>query len=112
MTRSSEMAYEGIAFYEDAMPQTGDTAVFRFFDTIHGTHLFTQNASEKASILATRPDLVSEGIAFLRAELVQKVPSSPSKHCHCVAESVKFVAEVLFGVTYNGHTLSPGELRN
>ncbi|MGI4793486.1 MAG: hypothetical protein ACRYG8_05245 [Janthinobacterium lividum] len=63
-TRSSEMAYEGIAFYEDEAPQAGDTAVFRFFDTVHGTHLFTQNASEKASILATRPDLVSEGIAF------------------------------------------------
>ena len=63
-TRSSEMTYEGIAFYENAAPQSGDTAVFRFFDTVHGTHLFTQNASEKASILATRPDLVSEGIAF------------------------------------------------
>ena len=63
-TRSSEMAYEGTAFYEDALPQAGDTAVYRFFDTAHGTHLFTQNASEKASILATRPDLVSEGIAF------------------------------------------------
>ena len=63
-TRSSGMAYEGIAFYEDEAPQAGDTAVFRFFDTVHGTHLFTQNASEKASILATRPDLVSEGIAF------------------------------------------------
>ncbi len=63
-TRSSEMAYEGTAFYEDALPQAGDTAVYRFFDTVHGTHLFTQNMSEKASILATRPDLVSEGIAF------------------------------------------------
>ena len=62
--RSSEMAYEGIAFYEDLTPRAGDTAVFRFFDTAHGTHLFTQNASERASILATRPDLVAEGIAF------------------------------------------------
>ena len=63
-TRSSEMAFEGTAFYEDALPQAGDTAVYRFFDTAHGTHLFTQDASEKASILATRPDLVSEEIAF------------------------------------------------
>ena len=62
--RSSEMAFEGIAFYENLTPQPGDTAVYRFFDTAHGTHLFTQNASERATILSTRPDLVSEGIAF------------------------------------------------
>lgn len=63
-TQSSAMKFEGVAFYEDATPQAGDTAVYRFFDTNHGTHLFTQSASEKASILSTRPDLVSEGIAF------------------------------------------------
>ena len=63
-TQSSNMTFEGTAFYEDATPLAGDTAVYRFFDTAHGTHLFTDSASEKASILATRPDLVSEGIAF------------------------------------------------
>jgi hypothetical protein len=63
-TRSSDMTFENTAFYEHATPQAGDSAVYRFFDTAHGTHLFTQSASEKASILATRPDLVSEGIAF------------------------------------------------
>ena len=62
--QSAAMKFEGIAFYENATPQAGDTAVYRFFDTNHGTHLFTQSASEKASILSTRPDLVSEGIAF------------------------------------------------
>ena len=62
--QSAAMKFEGTAFYEDATPQAGDTAVYRFFDTTHGTHLFTQSASEKASILSTRPDLVSEGIAF------------------------------------------------
>ena len=61
---SSNMTFEGTAFYEDATPQAGDTAVYRFFDTAHGTHLFSSSASEKANILATRPDLVSEGIAF------------------------------------------------
>ena len=63
-TRSSDMTFEGTAFYEDATQRAGDTAVYRFFDSTHGTHLFTDSASEKASILATRPDLVSEGIAF------------------------------------------------
>ena len=61
---SSTMKFEGAAFYEDATQQAGDTAVYRFFDTAHGTHLFTQSDSERASILSTRPDLVSEGIAF------------------------------------------------
>lgn len=63
-TPSSDMRFEGAAFYENATPQSGDTAVYRFFDSAHGTHLFTQSASEKAAILSTRPDLVSEGIAF------------------------------------------------
>lgn len=61
---SSAMKFEGAAFYEDATPQAGDTAVYRFFDTAHGTHLFTQSVGERASILSTRPDLVSEGVAF------------------------------------------------
>lgn len=61
---SSGMKYEGVAFYEDSVPQAGDTAVFRFFDTVHGTHLFTQSTGERASILSTRADLVAEGIAF------------------------------------------------
>ena len=62
--QAAAMQFEGVAFYENATPQAGDAAVYRFFDTAHGTHLFTQSASEKASILSTRPDLVSEGIAF------------------------------------------------
>ena len=61
---SSGMTFEGTAFYEDAAPQAGDAAVYRFFDSNHGTHLFTASESERASIVATRPDLVSEGIAF------------------------------------------------
>ena len=61
---SSSMKYEGVAFYEDSTPQAGDTAVFRFFDTVHGTHLFTQSAGDRASILSTRADLVAEGLAF------------------------------------------------
>lgn len=61
---SSGMKYEGLASYKNSAPQAGDTAVFRFFDTVQGTHLFTQSAGERASILSTRADLVAEGIAF------------------------------------------------
>jgi hypothetical protein len=38
----------------------GATAVYRFFDNIYGTHLFTQSLAEAQQILATRPDLVQE----------------------------------------------------
>ncbi len=30
----------------------------------NGAHLFTDNAAERASILASRPDLKADGIAF------------------------------------------------
>ena len=60
----SDLALEGIAFYEDSAPQPGDSAVYRFFDTLQGTHLFTVDPVERATILATRPDLTPEGIAF------------------------------------------------
>ena len=63
-TKADAMKFEGIAFYENATPQGNDSAVYRFFDTSHGTHLFTQSSSERANIISTRPDLVSEGIAF------------------------------------------------
>ena len=59
-----DLTFEGIAFYEDATPQAGDTAVYRFFDTRNGTHFYTSSDSERLSILATRPDLAGEGTAF------------------------------------------------
>ncbi len=40
------------------------TDVFRFFDTQHGTHFYSDSASEQAQIAASRPDLVYEGIGF------------------------------------------------
>jgi predicted Zn-dependent protease len=60
----SDLTFEGTAFYEHAVAQTGDTPVYRFFDVTDGTHFYTASASERASILATRPDLHAEGIGF------------------------------------------------
>ncbi len=39
-------------------------SVFRFFDTGSGTQFLTASPAERASILATRPDLISEGVGF------------------------------------------------
>lgn len=49
---------------EHASAQTGDSAVYRFFNSTNGAHFFTADAGERASILSTRPDMSFEGIAF------------------------------------------------
>ena len=38
--------------------------VFRFFDSIYGTHFYTDNASERDNVIATRSDLEYEGVGF------------------------------------------------
>ncbi len=56
-------------FYEDSIQQAGDVAVYRLFDTVHGTQYLTGNQSEFAGLTTAgsstyRPDLTPEGIAF------------------------------------------------
>lgn len=62
----ADMAYEGVGLSADN-PANADPAaapVYRFFDTIHGTHFFTASQAEKAQVSATRADLTFEGIGF------------------------------------------------
>ena len=40
------------------------SAVFRFFDGQTGTQFLTTSLAERAAVLSTRPDLISEGTAF------------------------------------------------
>ena len=59
----------GSTFDEDNTQQAGDVAVYRFFDTVHGTQFLTGSQTEYAGLTtagssAYRPDLTSEGIAF------------------------------------------------
>ena len=56
-------------FYEDSRQQAGDVAVYRLFDTVHGTQYLTGSQTEFAGLttagLSTyRPDLTPEGVAF------------------------------------------------
>lgn len=51
-------------FYEHTTAQAADAPVYRFFDSVHGTHFYTASSVEQAGIVNTRADLVSEGIAF------------------------------------------------
>jgi len=48
----------------DAPPPDAGTTVYRFFDRASGTQFLTASPSERATILATRPDLTSEGAGF------------------------------------------------
>ena len=45
-------------------PAFATIPVYRFFDTRTGTQLLTSSTAERDTILATRPDLTSEGIAM------------------------------------------------
>ena len=60
-----DLKFEGTAFYEFTASQgTNTEAVFRFFNTQEGGHFYTTSESERDTVIATRPDLAFEGIAF------------------------------------------------
>lgn len=47
------------------IPITSDTvSIYRFFDKTDGTHFFTASATERDSLIATRPDLDFEGVGM------------------------------------------------
>ena len=61
----SDLKLEGTAFFEFSSSQgNNSTAVFRFFDTKDGDHFYTASEAERDNVLATRPDLAFEGVAF------------------------------------------------
>ncbi len=47
-----------------AASTAGDVAVYRFFDKTNGTQFLTASAAERDTIIATRPDLVAEGVGI------------------------------------------------
>ncbi|MDT7950872.1 MAG: hypothetical protein RQ966_05140 [Acetobacteraceae bacterium] len=69
-TYRSDLTFEaGSSFYEHTTQQSGDVAVYRFFDKIFGTHFYTGSRDEYQSLTTLggagyRADLVSEGIGF------------------------------------------------
>ena len=67
MSTRPDLIYEGIGL-QSIDPATNDpnkAEVYRFFDETYGTHFFTASASERDSVIATRPDLDYEGAGFL-----------------------------------------------
>lgn len=61
-----DLTYEGAALNAVASSGSDPNAVpvFRFFDTVHGTHFYSDDAAERDTVIATRPDLAYEGIGF------------------------------------------------
>ena len=59
---------------------TADTiGVYRFFDSNYGTHFFSASSSEKDTIMATRSDLVYEGVGLQSID-----PASTDPHAAAV----------------------------
>lgn len=61
-----DLTYEGLGLTGIApgASDSGAVPVYRFFDSVHGTHFFTASQTERDSIAATRPDLVPEQTSF------------------------------------------------
>jgi len=62
----ADLTYEGLGLTGIA-PSANDpnaAPVFRFFNSVSGTHFLTASQGEKNTIAATRPDMVFEGSSF------------------------------------------------
>ena len=69
-TYRTDLTFESSsAFFEDSVAKPGDVAVYRFFDKVYGTHFYTGDAVEHATLTTPgsagfRADLVDEGVGF------------------------------------------------
>lgn len=60
-----DLRFEGVGYYAFASASGVTTdPVYRFFNTVDGGHFFTLSAPERDQVMATRPDLRFEGVAF------------------------------------------------
>lgn len=61
-----DLRYEGpqLSAVADSAADPESVPVYRFFDTVHGTHFYTESASERDAVIGSRADLIFEGIGF------------------------------------------------
>lgn len=57
-------AYEGVAFYAYPTQIPGTQPVFRFWNSVYGTHFFTISQAERDYVAANFADWIYEGIGF------------------------------------------------
>ena len=78
MATRSDLVYEGVGL-QSIDPVSNDphaAPVYRFFDETYGTHFFTASASERNTVIATRPDLAYEGVGFIE-HVAQQTGDTP-----------------------------------
>ena len=63
----ADLVYEGVGLQsvDPAVSDPHAAPVYRFFDSTYGTHFFTASTSERDTVIATRSDLIYEGVGFL-----------------------------------------------
>jgi hypothetical protein len=69
MTRA-DMHFEGIGYSEHTTQKPGDNPVYRFFETTFGGHFFTDSATERDTVMATRSDI---GLRVSRSSLQRRI---------------------------------------
>ena len=57
-------AYEGVAFYAQAVTLTGNSPVYRFYGSKGGAHFYTISAAERDAVVASNSDFKYEGVAW------------------------------------------------
>lgn len=57
-------AYEGVAFYAQAITLTGNSPVYRFYGSKGGAHFYTISAAERDAVVASNSDFKYEGVAW------------------------------------------------
>jgi len=69
----------GVGLQADAVAASDPNAaaVYRFFDTLHGTHFFTASASERDSLIAGRADLKYEASSTFYEHIAQQPGDIP-----------------------------------
>lgn len=64
LQNSPVFAYEGVAFYAQAITQTGNSPVYRFFGSTGGAHFYTINVAERDAVVGSNSDFKYEGVAW------------------------------------------------
>lgn len=64
LKNSPAFAYEGVAFYAQAITLTGNSPVYRFYGSTGGAHFYTISAAERDAVLGSNSDFKYEGVAW------------------------------------------------
>ena len=90
LTGRPDLVQESNGFGTELAQSSATAAVYRFFDTTHGTHFFTASASERDQVVATRPDLIFEPSSTFLEDTVQSAGDVPVYRFFSAADGTHF----------------------